>query len=475
MKLIVSISLVGCALSYAVQGGLLSKLLGNVHLEINACPQVVIDLSGKSAQNAQPAFQSTNPACPNYVPPNELIGNWPEPNVQEGVAPVAPVPGLDVPAFYPGSYSALMPESATKAPADPNALGAWPDVRYNMADPQALPILVNNLPPLVADTAIVNTNGSPAPVPANPSAANTSPGASYNAANLQALPILINNLPPLVAGPAAVYNGGSPVLNPANVLPSVRYNRANTLPLPTQFAELPPLVADTAASGSPAPKPLTNSATNPANGSAGGRYNAVDPIPAQLNNLPPLVADTTAVNTGGAPTIIPEPVPPFVPAVVPEAIPAAIPTSKCVSHGPANNHPSSTMLSSDPLEAPAVPANTATARYLSDALDLGPESSRQPINPAPPASQQDPGYPKYVDTYGAAGAPVAAMPTAPIAPEIPGIPMPTTVAQVNREPVAAGQFFGQHIETTVTVTALEDLPFDVLHAMRNIGSFEFSS
>ncbi|KAJ1919942.1 hypothetical protein GGI16_003052 [Coemansia sp. S142-1] len=449
MKLIVSISLVGCALSYAVQGGLLSNLLGNVHLEINACPHLVIDLSGNSARDAQPVFQSTNPACPNYVPPNEIVDSGPEPNMQD-TAPVVPVPGIDAPAIYPASYNAVLPESVTKAPAGSNVLGAWPGASYNSANPPALPILVNNVPPLVADTAAAYNGGSPAPVPVNPGLVNTSPGVSYNAANPPALPILVNSEPPLVPDTAAVYNGGSPGLNPVNALPSVGYNAANTLPLPTQFAGLPPLVADAA---------------------AGGRYNAVDPIPAQLNNLPPLVADTAVVNTDSTPTIKPETVP-FVPAVVPEAIPAAIPTSKCASRSPANNYRSSAMLSSGPLEAPAVPANTATARYSGEALDLGPESLRQPINPA---VQQDPGYPKYVNTHGAAGSPIAAMPTTPVAPEIPRIRMPTTFAPVNREPVAAGQFFGQHIETTVTVTALEDLPLDVLHAVRNVGSFEFSN
>ncbi|KAJ2816729.1 hypothetical protein FBU31_006474 [Coemansia sp. 'formosensis'] len=427
MKHIISISLVGCALSYVVQGGLLNKLLGDIHLEINACPQIELILGGHSAPNEQPVFQSTNPACPNYVPPNEIIDDWPEQGVQ-AILPAVPAPELDAPDLHPGGYNAKMPESVTKEPASPNSFGAWPGVGYNMANAPALPILVNNLPPLVADTAATYTGESPAPAPVSPSVPNVSPDARYNEGNPPALPILVNKLPPLVADTAVVNNGQYSALSPAKSLPSGRYNAVNTLPLPTQFAK-----------------------------------------------LPPLVADTVAINAGNAPTINPEPAPPLVSVAMPEVMPAVIPTSKCVSRAPANNYQSSAPLPSGPLAAPAVPANTATARYSGDASELGPASARQPSNPVQPVVLQVPGHPNYVNTYGATMAPIAAMPTAPIAPEIPGIPMPTTFAPVDREPVAAGQFFGQHIDTTITVEALEDLPPDVLHAVRNFGSFEFTS
>ncbi|KAJ2729384.1 hypothetical protein IW152_005640 [Coemansia sp. BCRC 34962] len=449
MKLIVSVSLVGYALSYIAQGGLLNELLGDIDLEISICPQLALNIGGKSAQDSSPVFQSTNPACPNYVPPSEFIDMWQDLGVSDD-APAVPAPEVEAPSTSPGSYSAAMPGSAAKGPTSPNAFGAWPGAHYTMDNTPAIPVIANNLPLLAADTNFGYNGGAPAPVPAIPNVASTQPAVSYNAANQPALPILVNHAPPLVADTAFGYSGGSPAPVPAipsiaSAQPVISYNAANQPALPVLVNSMPPLVADTS--------DVNNgeySVVNPANALPSVRYNEATelPVPTQFAELPP---------------------------IVPVAVPAVATTSKCVSRIPSNYYRPSALITSGPMAVPAVPANTATARYSGVASELGPASAREPTNPALPAGQQVQGHANYANTYGAARAPIAAMPTALAVPEIPRIPIPATAAPVGIEPEDAGRFFGQHFETTVTVEAFEDWPGEVVHAMRNIGSFSFSS
>ncbi|KAJ2694374.1 hypothetical protein H4218_005637 [Coemansia sp. IMI 209128] len=454
MRLVISVSLVGYALSYIAQGGLLNELLGDIDIEINVCPQIALNLGGSGAQDSSPVFQSTNPACPNYVPPSEFIDIWSDPDVPDN-APAVPAPESEAPSANPASYSAAMPGSAAKGPTSPNAFGARPGASYNMGNTPALPAFANNLPPIVADTVAAYNGGASAPVPAIPSVASAQPVVSYNVANVPALPIIAKDSPPAVADTAAAYNGGAPALAPAipNVAgaqPAVGYNEANAPALPILVYHAPPPIADNFGSsgGSPA-------------------------LPVVVNNIPLLVADTSAVNNGdysaaGPANALPSvryseatelPVPTQfaeLPPIVPAAVPAVATTSKCVSRIPANNYQSSALLTSGPQAVPAVPTNIATARHSGVASELGPASAREPVNPALPAGQPAQGHANYVNSYGAARAPIAAMPTAWAGQEIPGTPIPATAAPVAREPEATGRVFSQHLETTVTVEAARD-------------------
>ncbi|KAJ2741939.1 hypothetical protein GGI20_004827 [Coemansia sp. BCRC 34301] len=444
MKHIISIFLVGSALSLVAHGGLLSKLLGDVSIEINACPQIAIDLSGSTAQDTQPVFQSVNPACPNYIPPSELFDAVQK---MQNATSSAPIPGLGVPAAYPGTYSA--------------------SIQAGEFNPQQLPILVNDMPLALPAPGMVaaNTDGRFAPRPANPSVANLQPGVGYSAVNL----------PPLVADTNAVNAGGFPG---AAVMPSgPRYSAVYSPPASVQFSNLPPLVADTAAvhgGGSLASLPSV-------------RYSTAIPLPlpTQFEDLP-LVDDTAAVNAGGIPTskpannpaVILSSVPPIIltatqattsAATLPSTL-AATPTTKCTHRAPAISSRPSAVLSSGAAAVPAVPANTAASRYLNATPGVVPASGRKPFNPIPPPAQTRPGRLSYGNAYGAAMAP-----TALAVPEIPENSMPTAVEPIFRAQAPAGQFFEQNIETTVTVTAIEDLPPNVLHAMRHMGAFEFTS
>ncbi|KAJ2910842.1 hypothetical protein GGI21_000453 [Coemansia aciculifera] len=505
MKDIVSISLVGCALSLVARGGLLNKLLGDVSIEINACPQLAIDLSGNPSQDSPPVFQSSNPACPNYLPPSEPLDAV---SSAQNVTSATPTPGLDAAAtVYPGGYefnpqqlpilvNSMLPVAPGGAHspmlANPSTGNARPGVNYSANNPQQLvdnAAAVNtaagpparmpgspdtastpsgsrysasNPQPLVDNAAAINTAaGPPARAPGNPSSAATpsgprysaaipqqlvdnaaavntaggppawlpgSPGAAvmpssprYNAANQPLPPVQPNNLPPLVADTAAAYAGKSPA-----ALDSVRYNTAVILPVPTQFADLP-LVDDEADT-----RPDVVSTPNPA--------------------VPLVWVDE-----------------PFVPAVIPTTTPASVAstTTTCTHRGPANGYRSSALQPAGAQQAaPALPANTASAIYSGATPVVAPASARQPINPTP-----IPAHPVYGNTYGAA----AAAPTALAAPRIPRIPMSTADGLAVGAPRPAGHFVEQNIDATVTVTALADLPPRVLHAMRHMGAFEFTS
>ncbi|KAJ2632011.1 hypothetical protein H4R22_001584 [Coemansia sp. RSA 1290] len=72
MKHVLSASIGTLAFILAAQGSLLGKLLGNLNIQISACPEISIDTSGKSTQGGKPKTQSSNPACPNYVPPGDV-------------------------------------------------------------------------------------------------------------------------------------------------------------------------------------------------------------------------------------------------------------------------------------------------------------------------------------------------------------------------------------------------------------------
>ncbi|KAJ1766532.1 hypothetical protein IW140_006194 [Coemansia sp. RSA 1813] len=76
MRITVSPTLIACAsmLVSAVHGSLLSKLLGNIQLQLSVCPQLEINTSGEQGggSNGKPVTQSSNPACPNYVPPEQF-------------------------------------------------------------------------------------------------------------------------------------------------------------------------------------------------------------------------------------------------------------------------------------------------------------------------------------------------------------------------------------------------------------------
>ncbi|KAJ2401201.1 hypothetical protein GGI23_001554 [Coemansia sp. RSA 2559] len=73
MKITVSPTLIACLsmLASVAHGSLLSKLLGNIQLQLSVCPEIVLNTGGSShGANGKAATQSSNPACPNYVPPS---------------------------------------------------------------------------------------------------------------------------------------------------------------------------------------------------------------------------------------------------------------------------------------------------------------------------------------------------------------------------------------------------------------------
>ncbi|KAJ1801358.1 hypothetical protein LPJ59_000359 [Coemansia sp. RSA 2399] len=74
MKITVSPTLIACLsmLASAAHGSLLSKLLGNIQLQLSVCPELVLNTGGNSqGATGKAGTQSSNPACPNYVPPTQ--------------------------------------------------------------------------------------------------------------------------------------------------------------------------------------------------------------------------------------------------------------------------------------------------------------------------------------------------------------------------------------------------------------------
>ncbi|KAJ2076410.1 hypothetical protein H4R24_005712 [Coemansia sp. RSA 988] len=66
-----TISISTLAFALTAQGSLLNKLLGNLNIQISACPEISINTSGNTAPGGKQQTQSSNPACPNYVPPGQ--------------------------------------------------------------------------------------------------------------------------------------------------------------------------------------------------------------------------------------------------------------------------------------------------------------------------------------------------------------------------------------------------------------------
>ncbi|KAJ2856289.1 hypothetical protein J3B02_001684 [Coemansia erecta] len=95
MRFTATISVATCALAITTNGSLLGNLLGNINLQINACPQIYLDTSGSNGAKGRPVFQSSNPACPNYIPPEQLVA-------------------VD-PSLVPGSDSSEIPDSKVSA------------------------------------------------------------------------------------------------------------------------------------------------------------------------------------------------------------------------------------------------------------------------------------------------------------------------------------------------------------------------
>ncbi|KAJ2798427.1 hypothetical protein H4R20_004829 [Coemansia guatemalensis] len=71
MRPTLTTSIGALAFAFAAQGSLLGKLLGNLNVQISACPEISINTSGNTGPDGKPQTQSSNPACPNYVPPGQ--------------------------------------------------------------------------------------------------------------------------------------------------------------------------------------------------------------------------------------------------------------------------------------------------------------------------------------------------------------------------------------------------------------------
>ncbi|KAJ2847381.1 hypothetical protein IWW36_003882 [Coemansia brasiliensis] len=130
MKHILSISIGALAFILAAQGSLLGKLLGNLNIQISACPEISIDTTGKSTQGGKPKTQSSNPACPNYVPPgavhsesNDSLVSTRESESQEHLDVASS--GIDnlhssqPPTGAPASTAPIAPALPDILPADP--------------------------------------------------------------------------------------------------------------------------------------------------------------------------------------------------------------------------------------------------------------------------------------------------------------------------------------------------------------------
>ncbi|KAJ2177921.1 hypothetical protein EV181_006379, partial [Coemansia sp. RSA 532] len=117
------------------QGSLLGKLLGNLNIQISACPELSAGTLGKSASGDKVQTQSSNPACPNYVPPGGLpvenISSSSEESKWQEYSSIASS-GIDTILSATSSPSAVIPIApAQPAPlvevlADPAPLSSSP-------------------------------------------------------------------------------------------------------------------------------------------------------------------------------------------------------------------------------------------------------------------------------------------------------------------------------------------------------------
>ncbi|KAJ2160656.1 hypothetical protein GGF46_002085 [Coemansia sp. RSA 552] len=158
MKRTLSVSVGMLALAAATQGSLLSKLLGNLNIQISACPD--LSLGTSSSKDDKPTKQSSNPACPNYVPPSKLFSE--ESNLEESSDAESQDPsdvalyGIDSSVGIAGGRTAQVP-----------ALPAAPETTmpaYQLSPlPPPLPTPTNR--DLLAEATVRSSNPGEQPAP----------------------------------------------------------------------------------------------------------------------------------------------------------------------------------------------------------------------------------------------------------------------------------------------------------------------
>ncbi|PIA16427.1 hypothetical protein COEREDRAFT_87126 [Coemansia reversa NRRL 1564] len=122
MKHTLSTSIGVLTLVLAAQGSLLGKLLGNLNVQINACPEIVLNASGDTASSGKPQPQSNNPACPNYVPPgqvhNDSLNFKEQTDLDQSGESSQPEPSL-IMVSYAEESTAIADERTNRAPEAP--------------------------------------------------------------------------------------------------------------------------------------------------------------------------------------------------------------------------------------------------------------------------------------------------------------------------------------------------------------------
>ncbi|KAJ2449839.1 hypothetical protein EV183_004652 [Coemansia sp. RSA 2336] len=148
MKHVLSTSIGTLAFILAAQGSLLGKLLGNLNIQISACPEISIDTSGKSAQGSKPKTQSSNPACPNYVPPGAVhseSSDSPDLLIESASQEPMDVASSGIDSLHSSRLSSVIAESTV--PIAPALPGVQP------ADPAPTSSPVYHLSPLAAPSS----------------------------------------------------------------------------------------------------------------------------------------------------------------------------------------------------------------------------------------------------------------------------------------------------------------------------------
>ncbi|KAJ2616852.1 hypothetical protein H4S08_000592 [Coemansia sp. RSA 1365] len=122
MKHTLSTSIGVLTLALAAQGSLLGKLLGNLNVQINACPEIVINASDDTALRGKPQPQSSNPACPNYVQPgqvhNDSLNSKSQSDLDQSVESSLPEPSPII-VSYAEKSTEIADERTNREPAAP--------------------------------------------------------------------------------------------------------------------------------------------------------------------------------------------------------------------------------------------------------------------------------------------------------------------------------------------------------------------
>ncbi|KAJ2356329.1 hypothetical protein IWW50_005543 [Coemansia erecta] len=248
MKYTLSASICVLAFASAAQGSLLSKLLGNLNVQISACPELSIGTSGKTVPGGKAQTQSSNPACPNYVPPGavqaEDSSSSSEASESQENSSIAS-DGIDAaqssPAwsltFSDAHIAPALPVPSAEMPTDPTPPASSPAYRLSPI-PELLPTPTNK--DLLADKVLVE------PLQTMATSSQRRPKCSHLAQTpenadviIQGLPVASNILP---APPAMQVIPATPAMQAMPATPAMPVMPANP-----EWAEWTEIIWDQAA------------------------------------------------------------------------------------------------------------------------------------------------------------------------------------------------------------------------------------